>query len=359
VLLPDTPAVGARVFVDKLCDEVAGKSPRPQSVIYTYPGGAAGGQDGRKDNGAGDPDGGRGGGRGPSGGRGPAPAGGRSRIFGSGDFGWGGFGGHNYVTPGGAVAFDPAGDPIGTTVLASAQPSRATKAVTKPSAAPRLAEEDETLAPAGSVQPLHALLVRRMPAWKRAIDLVGAAVGLFILAPLFAAVALAIKFTSPGPVVFTQKRSGLGGRTFTIYKFRTMCADAEARKQALRKLSEQDGPAFKLTHDPRVTRVGRLLRKTSVDELPQLWNVLKGDMSLVGPRPLPVDEAAGCEGWQKRRLDVTPGLTCIWQIEGRSEVSFAEWVRMDVKYMRRLTLLHDLSILFKTVPAVLLRRGAR
>jgi lipopolysaccharide/colanic/teichoic acid biosynthesis glycosyltransferase len=138
-----------------------------------------------------------------------------------------------------------------------------------------------------------------------------------------------------------------------------MCVDAEARKQSLRHKSEQDGPAFKLKNDPRVTRIGSILRKTSIDELPQLWNVLKGDMSLVGPRPLPVDESNGCETWQRRRLDVTPGLTCIWQIEGRSEVTFAEWVRMDVKYMRRLNILHDLSILFKTVPAVLLRRGAR
>ena len=195
-------------------------------------------------------------------------------------------------------------------------------------------EERDATAPATSagrpVGSLQELLVRRMPLWKRAIDFVGAAFGLLLLSPLFMTVAAAIKLTSPGPVVFKQRRAGLGGRPFTIYKFRTMCVDAEAKKKALRALSEQDGPAFKLTHDPRVTRIGRILRKTSIDELPQLWNVLKGDMSLVGPRPLPVDESEGCEQWQKRRLDVTPGLTCIWQIKGRSEVTFAEWVRMDV-----------------------------
>jgi lipopolysaccharide/colanic/teichoic acid biosynthesis glycosyltransferase len=124
-------------------------------------------------------------------------------------------------------------------------------------------------------------------------------------------------------------------------------------------MSEQDGPAFKITNDPRITRLGRLLRKTSADELPQLFNVLKGDMSLVGPRPLPCDESDECLQWQRHRLDVTPGLTCIWQIEGRSRVTFDEWVRMDVAYMRRVSPWRDLAILLKTVPAVLLRRGAR
>jgi lipopolysaccharide/colanic/teichoic acid biosynthesis glycosyltransferase len=151
----------------------------------------------------------------------------------------------------------------------------------------------------------------------------------------------------------------LGGRSFTIYKIRTMVPDAEAQKLKLRGHNEQDGPAFKIKDDPRVTRIGKFLRKTSIDELPQLWNVLRGDMTLVGPRPLPVTESNACEGWQRRRLDVTPGLTCIWQVKGRSRVSFAEWVRMDVAYIRRRTIWHDVSILAQTVPAVLLRRGAR
>ena len=137
-----------------------------------------------------------------------------------------------------------------------------------------------------------------------------------------------------------------------------MTADAEARKAELRPMSERDGPAFKLSADPRVTAVGRFLRSTSIDELPQLWNVLRGEMSLVGPRPLPLDESDGCTRWQRRRLDVTPGLTCIWQVSGRSTVSFAQWVRMDMAYIRRRTLFHDLWILVKTVPAVILRRGA-
>jgi lipopolysaccharide/colanic/teichoic acid biosynthesis glycosyltransferase len=198
-----------------------------------------------------------------------------------------------------------------------------------------------------------------MPWWKRVIDIVGAGVGLLVLSPLLIAVAVAMKLTCPGPVIFKQCRAGLGGRPFTIYKFRTMCVDAEAKKHQLRPLNEQDGPAFKMEHDPRVTRLGRFLRKSSIDELPQLFNVLKGDMSLVGPRPLPVDESAACERWQKQRLDVTPGLTCIWQVAGRNQVTFAEWVRMDVAYMRRRTIFHDLSILIRTIPAVLLRRGAK
>ena len=207
-------------------------------------------------------------------------------------------------------------------------------------------------------EPLAPLIVRRMPRWKRAVDVVGASVGLVLLAPVMAAAAVAILLTSPGPVLFRQRRAGLGGRPFTIYKFRTMTADAEAKKASLRPLSEQDGPAFKLADDPRVTPLGHVLRRTSVDELPQLWNVLKGDMSLVGPRPLPLDESDGCTNWQRHRLNVTPGLTCVWQVSGRSTVSFAQWVRMDMAYIRRRTLVHDLWILLKTVPAVLMRRGA-
>ena len=217
----------------------------------------------------------------------------------------------------------------------------------------------EGAAPALDARPLTVLLARPMPWWKRAMDVLGAAAGLVAFSPVFAFAALAIKLTDPGPVFFCQRRAGLAGRPFKIVKFRTMCVDAEAKKQALRARSEQDGPAFKLKHDPRVTGIGRLLRKTSLDELPQLWNVLTGDMSLVGPRPLPIDEQGGAERWQQTRLDVTPGLTCIWQIKGRSTVTFAEWVRMDVSYIRRRTIWHDLKILFQTVPAVLLRRGAR
>jgi lipopolysaccharide/colanic/teichoic acid biosynthesis glycosyltransferase len=213
--------------------------------------------------------------------------------------------------------------------------------------------------PPSAVHRLETLLVRPLPWWKRTIDVVGSAFGLLVSAPIIAAAAIAVKMSSPGPVFFKQKRAGLGGRSFTIYKIRTMVPDAEAQKLKLRGHNEQDGPAFKIKDDPRVTRIGKFLRKTSIDELPQLWNVLRGDMTLVGPRPLPVTESNACEGWQRRRLDVTPGLTCIWQVKGRSRVSFAEWVRMDVAYIRRRTIWHDVSILAQTVPAVLLRRGAR
>ncbi len=200
---------------------------------------------------------------------------------------------------------------------------------------------------------VEMLLMRELPWWKRAIDMAGAGIGLLMLAPIMTLVAIAIKGTSRGPVIFKQRRAGLGGQPFYIYKFRTMIADAEAQKAALRKHSEQDGPAFKMKKDPRVTRVGKLLRETSLDELPQLFNVLLGDMSLVGPRPLPMDESAACDRWQRRRLDVTPGLTCIWQVKGRSRVTFAEWMRMDVNYIRRRTMWHDVKILAETIPAVL------
>jgi len=235
-------------------------------------------------------------------------------------------------------------------------------------AQPRLLEakpEVETSLPSLKVQPglsaeaLDDLLIMPMPRWKRLCDIVGAAALLIVTAPLLLVVAMLVKLNSRGSVIFTQRRAGLGGKPFTIYKFRTMVADAESQQQKLRSQSEQDGPAFKLTNDPRVTSFGRWLRKSSIDELPQLWNVIKGDMSLVGPRPLPMDESDACEPWQRRRLHVTPGLTCIWQVEGRSRVTFAEWVRMDVRYIRRRTLFQDFVILVRTVPAVLFRRGAR
>ncbi len=207
------------------------------------------------------------------------------------------------------------------------------------------------------VRAMETLFMQRTPSWKRMIDVAGAALGLALLSPLLTVVALAVKLTSPGPIFFGQQRTGLGGRRFTMYKFRSMIANAEAAQAALLAMNEQDGPAFKIRRDPRVTRIGRLLRKTSLDELPQLWNVLVGDMSLVGPRPLPCGQAAACEQWQHRRLDVTPGLTCIWQVQGRSRVSFAEWIRMDLRYVTARSLALDLKLLFQTVPAVLSANG--
>src|SRR5262249_45710025 len=155
-----------------------------------------------------------------------------------------------------------------------------------------------------------------------------------VLSPLLAVIALAVKATSRGPVLFWQRRSGHGGRPFWMCKFRTMVVNAEAQKANLKSQSEQDGPAFKMRNDPRVTPLGRVLRVTSLDELPQLWNILAGDMSLVGPRPLPCDETSECEPWHRQRLLVRPGLTCIWQVHGRSRVSFTDWMRMDVRYIR-------------------------
>jgi lipopolysaccharide/colanic/teichoic acid biosynthesis glycosyltransferase len=206
---------------------------------------------------------------------------------------------------------------------------------------------------------LGTLLARPLPKWKRAIDIVGALVAIAIFSPLMLVAAILVRFSSPGPAVFVQKRSGLGGRAFRIYKFRTMVNGAEKRRNELAAVSEQDGPAFKLQNDPRLTTVGRILRKTSIDELPQLFNVLKGDMSLVGPRPLPCGEQAECEPWQRHRMNVTPGLTCIWQVKGRSRVAFDDWIRMDVDYMRRRTFWRDVQIMFATIPAVLLRKGAK
>jgi lipopolysaccharide/colanic/teichoic acid biosynthesis glycosyltransferase len=194
---------------------------------------------------------------------------------------------------------------------------------------------------------------------KRAVDVLGAALALLMFAPLMLVIAGIIKCSEPkGSVFFRQRRAGLGGRAFTMFKFRTMCMDAEARKDELRSMSEQDGPAFKLQNDPRVTPIGRFLRKTSLDELPQLLNVLSGDMSLVGPRPPTFDEVAQYKQWYLRRLTVMPGITCLWQVEGRSSVTFEQWMRMDARYVRRKGFWLDLKLIARTIPAVLLRRGA-
>jgi lipopolysaccharide/colanic/teichoic acid biosynthesis glycosyltransferase len=203
------------------------------------------------------------------------------------------------------------------------------------------------------------LLAAPTPKWKRAIDVMGALVGLFTSAPLLAVCAVAIKATSSGPVLYAQEREGLGGRRFRIYKLRTMRLGADQDQSMLRSQSEQDGPAFKMRDDPRRTWVGRWLRATSFDELPQFWNVLRGDMSLVGPRPLPVSESQQCSPWQRQRLTVLPGMTCIWQVRGRSTVSFDEWMRMDIQYIRRRSLLFDVSLLVTTPPSVVVQRGPR
>ncbi len=194
---------------------------------------------------------------------------------------------------------------------------------------------------------------------KRLMDIVISGAGLIVLSPLFLLVALLIKRTSPGPVFFRQVRCGLKGRTFILYKFRTMVLDAEERLSALMARNEMKGPVFKITDDPRLTPIGRFLRSKSLDELPQLWNVFRGDMSLVGPRPPLPREVKEYEPWQRRRLSMKPGLTCLWQISGRSKITdFANWVKLDSEYIDRWSLWLDVKILCRTVPAVVLGTGA-
>lgn len=193
---------------------------------------------------------------------------------------------------------------------------------------------------------------------KRLIDATVSLAVLIVLLPMMLVVAILIKLTSPGPVFFSQNRVGMNQRQFRLYKFRSMVADAEARKGELQHLNERDGPAFKIENDPRTTAIGRLIRKLSIDELPQLLNVLSGEMSLVGPRPPLPEEVKRYEWLFRKRLSVKPGITCIWQISGRNSVSFEDWMEMDHQYIENWSLWLDLKILLKTVPAVLFGKGA-
>lgn len=193
---------------------------------------------------------------------------------------------------------------------------------------------------------------------KRGLDLVLATIALVTLCPLMLLTALAIKLDSPGPVIFKQTRVGKWGKPFICYKFRSMCIDAEARKKELVKRNEVDGPIFKMQVDPRVTRVGRIIRKLSIDELPQLFNVFKGDMSLVGPRPPVPQEVNQYKFDHLRRLDAIPGLTGLQQVSGRSDLSFERWVELDMEYISQQSFRKDVEILLKTIPAVILGKGA-
>jgi exopolysaccharide biosynthesis polyprenyl glycosylphosphotransferase len=193
---------------------------------------------------------------------------------------------------------------------------------------------------------------------KRSLDIILSGIGIVIFSPVFVIVAMAVKITSKGPVFFSQERIGLNGRPFKMYKFRSMVVNAEELKEKLAHLNEMSGPVFKITNDPRVTSVGRFLRKTSLDELPQIFNVFKGDMSLVGPRPPLSKEVDLYDFKHRKRLAVRPGITCIWQISGRNEVDFEEWMDMDAEYIERWSLWLDFEILAKTVPVVLMRKGA-
>jgi exopolysaccharide biosynthesis polyprenyl glycosylphosphotransferase len=194
---------------------------------------------------------------------------------------------------------------------------------------------------------------------KRCIDIAGAVSGLFVLGPLMIVIAALIRLTSSGPALFTQERYGLNKRRFRMYKFRTMVTNAEELQAKLESQNEAQGPVFKIRNDPRITPIGRILRKTSLDELPQFLNVLRGQMSLVGPRPLPKRDVARFDDASlMRRFSVKPGLTCLWQISGRSDTSFDRWIQLDLQYIDKWSLALDFKVLVQTVPAVLLKRGA-
>jgi len=194
---------------------------------------------------------------------------------------------------------------------------------------------------------------------KRALDITAGCILLVLASPVMMAAAVAIKLTSRGPVFFVQPRVGYNKRIFNLYKFRTMVENAERMQRVLEGSNEMDGPVFKIENDPRVTGVGRWLRKTSIDELPQLYNVIRGDMSLVGPRPLPVRDYRGFEkDWQRRRFSIRPGLTCLWQVMGRNGTTFEEWMNLDMEYIDNWSLAGDMKILFQTIPVVINGKGA-
>lgn len=193
---------------------------------------------------------------------------------------------------------------------------------------------------------------------KRCVDVVGSGLGLMLSSPVLLAAAAAIRISSPGKILFYQTRLGKNGRPFRVLKLRTMCVNAESMKDELWDLNEMDGPVFKIEHDPRVTGVGAFLRKWSLDELPQLWNVMRGDMSLVGPRPPTPDEVVRYHRNDRRRLSMRPGITCIWQVSGRNEIGFNDWMKLDLLYIDTWSLGSDMRILLRTIPAVLLRKGA-
>ena len=185
--------------------------------------------------------------------------------------------------------------------------------------------------------------------FKRLIDIIVTVLGSILLLPIMLITAVAIKIDSKGPIIFSQSRVGIDGKIFKMYKFRSMVEDAENRLEELKDKNEMSGPVFKIKKDPRITRVGRIIRKTSIDELPQFYNVLKGEMSLVGPRPSLINEVENFEPWMLIRLMVKPGLTCYWQVGGRNNMDFQEWMKLDVKYIKERTLLLDIKLIFRTI----------
>jgi exopolysaccharide biosynthesis polyprenyl glycosylphosphotransferase len=193
---------------------------------------------------------------------------------------------------------------------------------------------------------------------KRCFDIIVSGIAIVCLSPIFLLTALAVKHEDNGPAVFSQNRVGKDGKLFKMYKFRSMYTDAEDRLKELQEQNEADGPVFKIKDDPRITKIGHFIRKYSIDELMQLFNVFKGDMSIVGPRPALPNEVAQYDDYAKQRLSVKPGLSCYWQISGRSNIGFAEWMQLDVKYINEMSMLTDLKIILQTIPAVLKGDGA-
>lgn len=215
--------------------------------------------------------------------------------------------------------------------------------------------QQELSVPTTQVIPNHSIVYRFL---KRAFDIAASLCGLVILSPVFLLTALAIYIEDPGKTIFVQERNGLNGKVFRMYKFRSMCKDAPKMRAAMESKNELDGPAFKMKDDPRITKVGKFIRKTSIDELPQFVNVLKGEMSVVGPRPLPTYETEQLTGVHRQRLLAKPGLVCYWQIQGRSDTSFDEWMQMDFDYINNASFWTDMKIVLMAVPAVLLGKGA-
>jgi lipopolysaccharide/colanic/teichoic acid biosynthesis glycosyltransferase len=205
---------------------------------------------------------------------------------------------------------------------------------------------------------LWRLSVKSMVALKRIMDIIVSLFLIIILSPLFLVTAIAIWIEDPGAIIYRQTRVGKWGRLFTMYKFRSMKSNAHEMRKNILSLNEMDEVIFKIKNDPRVTRIGKVIRKFSIDELPQLWNVLIGDMSMVGPRPPLPEEVEKYSHTERKRLDVTPGLTCIWQVSGRSNINFEQQIQMDVTYIENQSLKEDIKLLLKTIPAVILCRGA-
>jgi exopolysaccharide biosynthesis polyprenyl glycosylphosphotransferase len=193
---------------------------------------------------------------------------------------------------------------------------------------------------------------------KRLFDIVAGSIALTLLAPLFLVVAILVKGTSRGPVFFRQNRVGRHGRPFQMLKFRSMVVNAEQLQAKLQQQNEQTGPVFKMRSDPRITRVGRFIRRYSIDELPQFWNVVRGDMSIVGPRPPLPSEVVQYDAWQRRRLSMRPGLTCLWQTQGRNRIGFEQWMYLDLQYVDQWSVLSDLQLVARTIPAVISGDGA-